>query len=150
MDKRSLSPREISNIATKKINTLPAVDRDGEFYHLALKAFEETHRQLYAQALEESARVNRNNQILKLVEGEIFKEDVIAEMDVGQKIMLAKILLENNQTSVKALLEFGKMFKEMKSNVGMFEALQRTKGAKNLMRGKPAVEDDDFPIDDED
>lgn len=96
------------------------------FSSLAYAAFEQTFTQIYEQSLEESTRLHRNNVILKQMEEQILNEEVLAEMSVGQKLELFQILRESNASSVKMLLEFSKVFKEIRSQVGFYEGLQGT------------------------
>lgn len=96
------------------------------FSSLAYVAFEETFKQIYEQSLEEASRLHRNNAVLKEMEEQILNEEVLAEMSVGQKIELFQLLRESNSSSVKMLLEFSKVFKEIRSQVGFYEGLQGT------------------------
>jgi hypothetical protein len=124
----------INTSRAELITDVPAADRDGNFAMLALTAFEQTYRQIYAQSLEEASRIQKNNAILRKLEDTILDPATCEEMDLGQKIALAKILSESNQISTKALIEFGKMFKDIRSTVGFYENLQKTSGVKRLAR----------------
>lgn len=135
----------INSPRAEVITDVPAADRDGNFAMLALTAFEQTYRQIYAQALEESSRIQKNNAILRKLEDTILDPATCEEMDLGQKIALAKILSESNQISTKALIEFGKMFKDIRSTVGFYENLQKTSGVKRMTRAnsRAALRDTD-------
>lgn len=109
------------------------------FSSLAYVAFEETFKQIYEQSLEESTRLHRNNAILKEMEEQILNEDVLAEMTIGQKIELFQLLRESNASSVKMLLEFSKVFKEIRSQVGFYEGLQGTAVGRSMAAATPGA-----------
>jgi hypothetical protein len=96
------------------------------FSMLAFQAFESTYRQLYAQALEETARLERNNRILKTIENELTSEEVLHDMEPVEKIKLATMLQESNQGSLKLLMEFSRIFRDIRTQVGFYEGLAKT------------------------
>lgn len=110
------------------------------FSSLAYVAFEETFKQIYEQSLEESTRLQRNNAILRKMEDEILDDEVLETMSVEQKLSLFQLLRETNASSIKMLLEFSKVFKEIRSQVGFYEGLKETAVGRSFNNTPPLGE----------
>lgn len=121
-----------------KMNTefkLFVEEREGNFAQLALLAFDQTNRQIFTQALVEIQRMQKVNETLAKLESKILDPASCDKMDIGQQIAFAKILGESNQSSMRALLEFGKLFKDIRSTVSFHENLQSSPAARAVLRG---------------
>lgn len=134
MNKMKVSRRPLKNARTlmreieieKHLEEGEVIPQVTNFSLLAFQAFESTYRQLYAQALEETARLERNNRILKEIEGELTSEEVLGDMEPVEKIKLAAMLQESNQGSLKLLMEFSRIFRDIRTQVGFYEGLVKT------------------------
>ena len=128
-DRQEYVPRTPSTkLRVADIPSIPTdMVRDGEFSELALEAYEETMRQLYVQSLVEVERIRRSNALLQRLEEDILNPVHLENLDLGSKMALAESLSKNNQVSTKSLIEFGKILQNVRSTVGSFEGLQRSK-----------------------
>ena len=103
----------------KKENTIPS------FAGNAVNAFERTYSSLFNQAHVEVNRLERVNRVMGLVEEALLDPDRSAEMDINQQIALAELLSRTSNNTIRNLVNFGNLFMNIRSVVGLLDGVQR-------------------------
>ncbi len=91
----------------------------------AVSAFKRTYEALFEQAHTEVDRLNRVNAAMQVLEETLLDPARVREMDAAQQIMLAELLTRSSSTSVKNLVQFGQLFMNIRSVVGLLDGVQR-------------------------
>ena len=91
----------------------------------AVSAFKRTYEALFEQAHTEVDRLNRVNAAMHVLEETLLDPARVRDMDPAQQIMLAELLTRSSSTSVRNLVQFGQLFMNIRSVVGLLDGVQR-------------------------
>jgi len=94
----------------------------------AVSAFERTYSALFEQAHTEVNRLEKVNRAMGMVEEALLDPERIATMEVGQQIALAELLSRTSNTTIKNLVQFGNLFMNIRSVVGLLDGVQKFTG----------------------
>jgi len=110
-----------------------------EFAGNAVSAFERTYSALFEQAHTEVNRLEKVNRAMGMVEEALLDPDRIAQMEVNQQIALAELLSRTSNTTIRNLVQFGTLFMNIRSVVGLLDGVQKFTGSEIPHQGN------DFP-----
>lgn len=95
-------------------------------FHLsAVASFERTFRAIFKQANEEVSRLDRINNAMNLLEGQLLDPDRIQDMDTMQQIALMELLSRNQQATIKNIMGFSGTLSKIRTVVGVFDGIQQ-------------------------
>ena len=90
----------------------------------AVNAFENTYTKLFEQSQIEVNRLNRINGAMGALEETLLDPQRVREMEPMQQIALAQMLTNASTATIKNLLQFGNMFMNIRTIVGMLDGIQ--------------------------
>jgi len=99
-----------------------------QFAGKAVSAFERTYSALFTQAHTEVNRLERVNHAMGLLEQNLLDPDRIADMDPSQQIALAELLTRTSNSTIRNLMNFGELFMDIRSVVGLLDGVQKFTG----------------------
>lgn len=91
----------------------------------AVNAFEDTYTKLFEQSREEVERLDRINTAMSTLENSLLDPERIATMEPMQQIALAQMLTNASTATIKNLMQFGGMFMNIRTIVGMLDGVQK-------------------------
>lgn len=95
-------------------------------FHLsAVASFERTFRAIFKQANEEVSRLDRINNAMNLLEGQLLDPERIQEMDTMQQIALMELLSRNQQATIKNIMGFSGTLSKIRTVVGVYDGIQQ-------------------------
>ena len=90
----------------------------------AVNAFEQTYTKLFEQSQIEVERLDRINGAMGALEETLLNPERVANMEPMQQIALAQMLTTASAATIKNLLQFGNMFMNIRTIVGMLDGVQ--------------------------
>jgi hypothetical protein len=100
-----------------------------QFANQAVSAFERTYSALFEQAHIEVNRLERVNNAMGMVEDALLDPERIAEMEPSQQIALAELLSRTSNVTIRNLVQFGNLFMNIRSVVGLLDGVQQFTGS---------------------
>ena len=91
----------------------------------AVSAFETTYQSLFDQSQIEVQRIARINDAMGALEETLLDPERVRQMEPAQQIALAGMLTQASTASIKNLMQFGTMFMNIRTIVGMLDGIQR-------------------------
>lgn len=91
----------------------------------AVDAFENTYQSLFDQSQTEVVRLARINDAMGALEQTLLDPERIRDMEPAQQIALAQMLTQASTATIKNLMQFGTMFMNIRTIVGMLDGIQR-------------------------
>jgi len=91
----------------------------------AVNAFENTYQSLFDQSQIEVGRLARINDAMGALEQTLLDPERIREMEPAQQIALAQMLTLASTATIKNLMQFGTMFMNIRTIVGMLDGIQK-------------------------
>lgn len=95
----------------------------------AVDAFEQTYTKLFEQSQAEVQRLDRINAAMGALEETLLDPDRVAEMEPMQQIALAQMLTTASTATIKNLMQFGNLFMNIRTIVGMLDGVQTSASA---------------------
>ena len=117
-----------------------------QFANQAVSAFENTYSALFEQAHIEVDRLEKVNRAMGMVEEALLDPDRIAAMEPAQQIALAELLSRTSNSTIRNLVNFGNLFMNIRSVVGLLDGVQQFKSPSlpNQVESVPQLEDARF------
>ena len=94
------------------------------FSNQAVSSYERTYMKLFEQSSEEADRLVRLNEILRVAEESLMRED-IASFSVQERLMLIDVLVKSKTASSTGLIAYAEVFKDIKNVVGLMESMHK-------------------------
>ena len=104
---------------------MPIHIKQNSFAGKAVNAFEGTYQSLFDQSQIEVQRLARINGAMGALEQTLLDPERIREMEPGQQIQLAQMLTQASTATIKNLMQFGTMFMNIRTIVGMLDGIQK-------------------------
>ena len=94
------------------------------FSNQAVSSYERTYMKLFEQSTEEADRLVRLNEILRVAEESLMRED-IASLSIQERLMLIDVLVKSKTASSTGLIAYAEVFKDIKNVVGLMESMHK-------------------------
>jgi len=107
---------------------MPHAKPPAQFANHAVSAFERTYSALFEQAHTEVNRLEKVNAAMSMVEDALLDPERIANMDPTQQIALAELLSRSSNSTIRNLVQFGTLFMNIRSVVGLLDGVQKFTG----------------------
>lgn len=98
------------------------------FNALGINAFESTFRALFEQASSQSNRLCRISKIMSLLEDEIFRSEVLDDLNPTERVALFRDLADQSNTITRNLITLSKPFTNLRLIIATLDGLRRYKG----------------------
>ncbi len=115
------------------------ISKDLSFSELAVSSFDRTFRAIFKQSHEEVARLDRINNAMNLIEGQLLEPERIQEMDTMQQIALMELLSRTQQATIKNVMTFGGTLEKVRTIVSISDGIQQ-------YTALPHSPDGEFPL----